>query len=321
VPDGGFPIAIYAHGTGGDAASFVGDGTAASLASVGLAGIGFDQPFAGERAVGTDTQLQGAQFYNFGNPVALRRNIQVAALNMVSIGQLVANLTVPASLAPGGVPVTFDAAHLVSFTHSQGSEGGALWLAGSNQDHAALLSGAGGTPISALIQVTPDNDSLAFLAAVLGVAESDAADLGFESPLFSLIRAFSDGASPVNYASAFFRAPRPGFAPRSVFISMGIGDTYVTDREIGTLAVGASLPEANPVLAPFAPAEVLDLPLVTLPVSANLASGAATGAWQQANPPAGDDGHFVVFDDPDLAARAGHFLASGAQSSTPTLGP
>ena len=322
APGGGFPIALYAHGTGGDAASFVNDGTAGRLAAVGLAGLSFDQPFAGERAVaGTSTQLQGAQFYNFDNPVALRRNIQVAGLNMVSLGQLVGQLDIAASLAPGHEELRFNPAAIVSFTHSQGSEGGALWLAGSGQAQAALLSGAGGTPISALIQVTPENDTLALLAAVLGVPENDTADLGFLSPLFSLVRAFSDAASPVNYADAYFRHPRPGLAPRSVFVTMGLGDSYVTDREIGSLAVAASLPQANPVLQPFDPAEALGLPVVTLPIQANLAGGAATGAWQQASPPAGEDGHFVVFDDPDLAQRAVQFLAAGALARAPPLGP
>jgi hypothetical protein len=322
VPDGGFPITIYAHGTGGDATSFVGDGTAGRLAGVGQAGLSFDQPFAGERAVTTDTQLEGLQFYNFLNPIALQRNVQVAALNMVSLANLIPNLDVPASLAPEGAALHFRLDNLTSFTHSQGSLGGALWLAASSQDRAALLSGAGGTPISALIQQTPENDSLGALALFLDVPETDTADLGPLSPLFSMLRAFTDAASPVNYASAYFIAPRTGFAPRSAFVTMGIGDSYVTDLEIGSLAVAAQLPEANPVIQPFAPAGVLDLPVVTLPVQGNLAGGAATGAWQQANPPAGDDGHFVVFDDPDLAQRAVQFLANAAQQPVaPQLGP
>ena len=41
MPEGGYPIAIYAHGTGGDYQSFIRDRTAEALAAQGVAVLGF----------------------------------------------------------------------------------------------------------------------------------------------------------------------------------------------------------------------------------------------------------------------------------------
>src|SRR5262249_10935607 len=43
MPGDGWPIVIYAHGTGGDYRSFIDDGTAGRLAAEGLAAISIDQ--------------------------------------------------------------------------------------------------------------------------------------------------------------------------------------------------------------------------------------------------------------------------------------
>ena len=49
MPAGGYPIVLYAHGTGGDYRSFLDDGTGASLAQQCLASMGVDQIFHGTR--------------------------------------------------------------------------------------------------------------------------------------------------------------------------------------------------------------------------------------------------------------------------------
>ena len=73
MPAGGWPLVVYAHGTGGDARSFISDGTGRALAMQGLAVFGFDQIFNGDRAVG-GAALAEEQFFNFANPKAARGN-------------------------------------------------------------------------------------------------------------------------------------------------------------------------------------------------------------------------------------------------------
>lgn len=320
APAGGFPVVIYAHGTGGDAFSFTQDGTASGLAAQGLAGLGFDQPFAGERAVGTNTQLQGLQFFNFFNPVSLQRNIETAALDMERLARLIPGLAVPASLSPMG-PIALNGAQVVEFTHSQGSQGGALWLAASAHVRAAVLSGAGGTPLFALTQKTPRNDNLAALALVLGVDETDAVDLQPLAPMFTLARIFTDPASPENYARFFAQEPRPGLSARSVYVTMGLPDSYVTAAEIGALAVASKLPLVKPQQVDWPAYDALGVASVDLPLAGNLGGGTATGAWQQFTPTQGEDGHFVAFDEPGVPARIAAFLGAAARGPSPALAP
>src|SRR5262249_46887583 len=48
-PAAGYPVVLYAHGTGGDYRSMIGDGTSAALATNCLASMGIDQIFHGQR--------------------------------------------------------------------------------------------------------------------------------------------------------------------------------------------------------------------------------------------------------------------------------
>ncbi|MBS2033092.1 MAG: hypothetical protein JST54_34790 [Deltaproteobacteria bacterium] len=320
MPANGFPIVVYAHGSGGSADSFFNEGLASVFTAQGLAVIGFDQPFAGERQVGAGGQLEGFQFYDFINPVALRGNLWTAALNTEEVARLVASLNVPASLSPShGALVTFDVNHVLAMGHSQGTQGMAMWLAIEDQAHVAMLSGAGATPMFALTQNTPDFDDLALLAEVLGVTP-DAPDLQPLSPLITLARTFTDDASPVSYADAICHAPRAGHAPKSLFMTMGQNDSYVTDPEIGALATGAKLQLVQPVPFDWPEWDLLGQSTAALPLVGNAANGQATCAWQEAIPPAGDDGHFVVFDIPELQLRVANYLGSGVRG-VPTISP
>src|SRR5215475_15360941 len=69
TPPTGWPICIYAHGTGGDWESFVDDGTGLRLALQGIATISTDQVLHGPRNPGGDPETA---FFNFGNPYAGR---------------------------------------------------------------------------------------------------------------------------------------------------------------------------------------------------------------------------------------------------------
>src|SRR5581483_1903847 len=99
MPDAGWPVAIYAHGTGGNADSFVNDGTAAAAAAQHVAMLGFDQIFHGER--GSPTVSPEVAFFNFTNPHAGRTNNRQAALDLVQSGRLVRRLTFPLHNADG----------------------------------------------------------------------------------------------------------------------------------------------------------------------------------------------------------------------------
>src|SRR5262249_45496139 len=81
TPAAGWPIAIYAHGTGGDYQSFIDDGTAARLAAQGIATISTDQVLHGPRNPGGNPETD---YFNFANPYAARDNALQGAADAFS---------------------------------------------------------------------------------------------------------------------------------------------------------------------------------------------------------------------------------------------
>jgi len=68
-PPHGWPLAIYAHGTGGSYVTFIQDGTAAAATAHGVAMLGFDQVFHGGARHDGNHPRDGL-FFNFLNPEA-----------------------------------------------------------------------------------------------------------------------------------------------------------------------------------------------------------------------------------------------------------
>ena len=92
MPAGGWPLVIFAHGTGGSFRSHVPEGVAANLAgamsSAGVATpmavLGIDQVETGTRR-GASTESPDNLFYNFANPGASRGNPMQGAADQASL--------------------------------------------------------------------------------------------------------------------------------------------------------------------------------------------------------------------------------------------
>lgn len=306
-PATGWPIAVYAHGTGGNHSSFIDDGTAVALALQGVACIGFDQLFNGARTIPGGSPE--SQFFNFANPNAAQSNNRQAAIDLVQIGRLIRNpmaFTVP-SMVTGADTETFDGAHLMFFGHSQGGLNGPLWLASRQGPEAAVLSGAGGWLSLSLVLKTEPINIPQVVSSLLGVPRDELTPL---HPAITMAQMIADPSDPVHYASAITTTPRMGERPRSVFLTQGFVDRYTPPPAIAALAVSMGLPLINPVIHPNVTSALNDYPRAALPVMSNLAMGRATGGWQQFNAPPRRDGHFVVFDVTDARDRAARFLGS-----------
>jgi hypothetical protein len=91
MPTAGYPIVLYAHGTGGDWRSYLDDGTGPAMTSHCLAIMGVDQIFQGTRpgsVPGASEAQIGLTFYNFLNPVAARTNGRQSAVDEVQRARL-----------------------------------------------------------------------------------------------------------------------------------------------------------------------------------------------------------------------------------------
>lgn len=322
IPDGampaaGWPVAIYVHGTGGNASSFINDGSAEAAAAQHVAMIGFDQIFHGERQPPGSTPETA--FFNFTNPTAGRTNNQQAALDLVQCARFIRSAHIPVRLDDGTITeARFDPSHIMLFGHSQGGLNGPLWLAADDTARTAVLSGAGGVLALSLMLKTQPVNIPALLSGAIGAATEELSPL---HPVFTLAQTIADPSDPVNYGRYIVREPRMGMHAKSVFQTQGFVDHYAPPATIAALALSIGLPLVNPIAHPEPGYPFSRLDPVNLPVRANLANNASSAAWMQFDAPTGVDGHFVVFRVPGARLRAAAFLGSAARDpmGIPTL--
>jgi pimeloyl-ACP methyl ester carboxylesterase len=144
MPAAGWPIVLYAHGTGGDYHTYLGDKTANRLAQQGLAVMSIDQVLHGPRNPGGNPELN---FFNFTNPLSARNNAIQGAADDFSLLRLALGFSYqrPAEGSRLSYPeVRFDASKAYFFGHSQGGATGPPFLAYEPLIEGAVLSGAGG---------------------------------------------------------------------------------------------------------------------------------------------------------------------------------
>jgi hypothetical protein len=206
APAAGYPVAVFAHGTGGTFRAHIRDEVAGALARATppIAVLGYDQVEHGPRR-GTSTMSPNVLFFNFKNPAAARGNPMQGAADVISMGRFARSFG--AGIAPvppvppdagapdggaldggsgdgsaptldaggpppagnGGPPgVKFDTASMVFFGHSQGSMHGSVGLPFTNDYRAALLSGNGASLMDALRTKTKPENIAAAVPFALG---------------------------------------------------------------------------------------------------------------------------------------------------------
>ena len=322
MPPSGYPIVLYAHGTGGDYQSYLEDGTAQIMAKHCLAVMGVDQLFHGDRPgapADDDESEEGLLFYNFQNPVAARSNGRQSALDEVQRARLITEtgLAVPAANAFSHKQILIDASKVMFFGHSQGGLNGPLFTAIDPTARGGVFSGSGAMIAIALLEKTkPDPSPAALVAILLGLATDDTGELDLFHPAVSLIQTIIDAEDPLHYGRLQATEPRPGFAPKSIYMTEGInmdgtGDNYAPPHGIEAHAMCIGLPPQLPMQHPIAEPAWGGVQPIAVPaggLAGDLASGKASGVLAQWPVPAGDDGHFVVFDVPAAREQAAQFL-------------
>ncbi len=327
MPGTGYPLIVYAHGTGGDYRSVVNEGNSVGGAGAAkcIASMGVDQIFHGTRPgappIGdpnAETEIE-LNFFNVNNPIAAATNGRQSAIDVVQQVRLFTetHLTIPASVARGGTEIAFDASRLLFFGHSQGGVNGPLFMAADGSVRGGVLSGTSAMISVALLEKTKPTPSVAgVVRALLGLSNADEAlELDLFHPAISLAQSIVDPTDPINYMPFLIKHPRPGLAPKSIFQTEGVnadgtGDNYAPPHGIEIASVAMGLPRQAPGIHPVAEAAFGDLGDVTVPaggLSGNLAGGLASGVLAQFVPPPNVDGHFVVFDVPAAHDEAAGF--------------
>lgn len=303
MPATGYPICIYAHGTGGDYKSFVDDGTGARLAAQGIATISTDQVLHGPRNPGGNPEVA---FFNFINPYAGRDNALQGAADAWSQMRL-------ALVAANWSGFTFDPANVFFFGHSQGGLTGPPFIAFEPTLKGAVLSGTGAILYLSLLYKT---SPVSFPELISPILRDDPLDE--DTPSLALAQMWIDRADGANYAKLMVRHPPAGNSPKNIFQTEGFTDTYAPNPSIEAFAtaIGGDIVQT-------ADAKALDgltlrgRAIVAPPIMNNL--DGATAVLAQYNQAPNSDGHFVVFDIPAAQTQSAQFLGTLARTGTATV--
>jgi predicted esterase len=327
VPDGdmpaaGWPVILYAHGTGGDYQSFIHETLDLRAAMIEVPGgppvrmamIGIDQVLHGPRdPTHGDPEIT---FFNLNNLAAARDNVKQGGADDFQLLRLVENFNIDKAPGDGPLkdrPIRFDAQRIYFVGHSQGGLTGPLFLAAEPKIKAAVLSGAGSVLILSLLNKRAPTDIAALVEGLLREPATE------DHPLLNLLQSYFESADPNNYGPQLFREPIAGSPPKSVFQSMGLTDNYTPDPNIAAFALSLGVQPVGARLFDIDGLGLTPMRWGQRPVQKNVASGQATGVLQQYTQEPDSDGHFVIFD-----LWAGRhdwtgFLATHARTGTAQL--
>lgn len=333
MPDAGYPIVLYAHGTGGDYRSYVRERIGENLGERCIATMGVDQIFHGTRPGTPKDGNVGLAFFNLSNVYAARANARQSALDEVQRARLFTEtqIQVPAFASATAAPIRFDPNRVLYFGHSQGGLNGPLYLAADDTSRAAVFSGASSVMAITLLEKTEPAPNVAELvrSIFLDLSHDEYEELNIFHPAMSLAQSIVDVVDPIHYARYIARSPRSGFAPKSALVTEGInpdgtGDRFAPPRGIEAHAIAMGLPLLLPAQRDVPEAHYGGPPPTAVPpegLQGNLAGGRASGALVQWAVPPGSDGHFVVFDVPAARVQAADFLKYAADEDAGRVPP
>lgn len=336
MPETGWPLVVFTHGTGGSFRSHLTNPAVARELSrartpdgvVRFAVLGFDQVQHGPRRGASDESPDNL-FFNFLNPDAAQGNPLQGAADVISIGRFASALDLPAS-ATGADAIRIDPARLVYFGHSQGSMAGSLALPYAEEFRGTVLSGNGASLLHALLTKTePVN-----IAAVVPLVINDGVSVdlrrgtvagalpdGDHNPVLSLVQRHIDPADPMNFGQQLTRDPLEGQRPKHVFATFGLEDTFSPPVTLEIFALAAGLDFVDPHSSANDPEpfgnEASEFPLRSSFVFDDVEYTTGVRLY---GPPSGSDGHFVVFDVQDATRDAARFLGMAASGATPQIG-
>ncbi len=323
MPAKGWPVAIFAHGTGGSFRSHMTDNTAGVLAQAtpAFAVLGIDQVEHGPRR-GKSTESPDNLFFNFSNPNAARGNPLQGAADQLSLVRLASAFSLTAVQTTGD-PIKLDKDSIVFWGHSQGSTEGSLAMPYADGVKAVVLSGNGASLKFALLNKTSPVNIAGALPFALQDPSVGTGDQSAEMhPVLSLLQQWIDPADPLHFASVITRQPEVGHTAKNVFQTYGLGDTYAPPMTLREYAIAGSLDlvAADPTAKP--PDAIDGATDVAAGMSGNVtvANVKYTLGVREYGPPKGDDGHFVAFDVPSANADVVRFLSAGVGATAPPIG-
>lgn len=319
APEGGWPVLLYAHGTGGNYRSHISRGVADELAdmtvwnsqtsaydrSTAMAVLGWDQVLHGPRGGPVPLNPQ-ALVFNYRNPGGLLGNFYQASAEVMSIVGLLSDAEA-GLVSVGGVDTGIDPEQIHFMGHSQGGTIGPLATPYLDMVRSLVLSGTGGGMVEALLRRTSPVDVRN--GVVLALQDEN---VGRTHPVVALLQHYVDSIDPINYAGLLFYTPVEGHKV-ATFQSIGLHDLDAPAKTTKALAqaMRAMLAKA-PSLSEDEYEIVSGVQEVELPYS-----GSFGIAIEYGTPP--EDGHMAIFENADGVRHYVNFLGTACLDAKPTL--
>jgi pimeloyl-ACP methyl ester carboxylesterase len=319
MPEDGWPVLVYSHGTGGSYNSCCYSGTssirpARQLAKRGIATFGISQPLHADRGTpGTDPDLHT---FNYLNPESARHNFRQGALDIIY--QIAVLASQKHTFTYAEESFALDPDNIVFMGHSQGGLTGALAAPFVGDiTEAFVLSGAGGGMSITLTQRKDVMDIEALIKQLLRFDNDE--DLTVLHPVSGLIQVLTDITDPLNYAR-YWVLEKANFstAPVPMLLTEGLLDEQTPSMTSEALGAAGGLPILEPAAHVSEAHALLGIGHQALPAVNNAMAWdgdpITVGLAQYA-----ERDHFAVFDSKTAARLVYDFLASAIEGE-PTLG-
>jgi hypothetical protein len=313
APEAGWPVVVYAHGTGGSfrsitvdtglakdiATGALGDGTGAPAAT-----FGYDGPLHGTRK-GASKKKPDELVFNYLNPRSARDTPLQGAADLFAIARALE------TFSAGGVKL--DPKKMAVYGHSQGGNAAAVASGFEPAFGSVVLSGTGGGLVLGILgkkQPVAVAGALPFVLNDLVVTETH--------PVMSLMQMFFDRADPLNFARRITSVPPMDVPPHHLLHIYGSNDNYAPEATQRHFGQQAGLPVLHPVVPK---AEADNLTQVMAPVKLNRQIGELTVTAVQAQyaPAMGGEGHFVSTQNADARKALLFMLATFFRDGMPIV--
>ena len=222
MPENGWPIAVYGHGTGGDRLSPLGDNNGSEaylLAQAGWAVITIAEPLHKSRN-GYQEGNEEINTFNFFNPWSSRDTWLMSTLEKIQQVSATTILEVPS--IDGAPEAHFDLAHIGFIGHSQGGIVGAMLAPLDERIECMFLSGAGAGFTDSMTGKFEPVDIPGVLIMALGL--DDVEELDVFHPLMTMLQFWVDPADPIHYGHHWSKGT--GFAQPHLLATSGLKDKY-----------------------------------------------------------------------------------------------